>query len=377
MRFSPWENIKKIGHSLEFGRYMNKDKEKKIGIFHIGFLYTGTIVGAGFASGREIWQFFGIFGKSGILGLLLTGSIFIFIGIICTEISLALKTDNIVDVVAPFKSVKMRMLIEYSMAMILVLAIVNMSSAAGALINQEFGFHQALGGGILVILVVLTVIGGFERVSHIFQMLMPILIISMIAVSFLVIIKKFPNIDNLKSFHTPIYNNWLISSCMYFSYNMVSAIPIISSGTRRAKNKKKAIWGATLGGFILFFIATLLFLAMATNQKLSEESGLPMLAISKELSSLANILYGLVLAFAIYSSATGNFYGFRQKLKNDENRNKKIVFFGIGGFIIGLAGFKNIVAYMLPLVGICGFFNVIFLIMNFVKIFLIEKKKIV
>ena len=35
---------------------------KKFGIFTLAFTYIGTIIGAGFASGREIWQFFGAFG---------------------------------------------------------------------------------------------------------------------------------------------------------------------------------------------------------------------------------------------------------------------------------------------------------------------------
>ncbi len=35
----------------------------KLNFFHVALMYVGTIMGAGFASGREIWQFFGVFGK--------------------------------------------------------------------------------------------------------------------------------------------------------------------------------------------------------------------------------------------------------------------------------------------------------------------------
>ena len=41
----------------------------KLGFLSIAFMYVGAIMGAGFASGREIWQFFGVFGKSGYLGI--------------------------------------------------------------------------------------------------------------------------------------------------------------------------------------------------------------------------------------------------------------------------------------------------------------------
>ena len=36
-------------------------------VVNVAMVLTGTFIGAGFASGREIWQYFGIFGKFGIL----------------------------------------------------------------------------------------------------------------------------------------------------------------------------------------------------------------------------------------------------------------------------------------------------------------------
>ena len=53
----------------------------KIGIFGVAFMYIGTIMGAGFASGREIWQFFGCFGNQAKFGVAVAGVLFILIGI--------------------------------------------------------------------------------------------------------------------------------------------------------------------------------------------------------------------------------------------------------------------------------------------------------
>lgn len=43
-------------------------------------IYIATIVGAGFASGREIVQFFTSYYRGGFYGILLTGVLFAFIG---------------------------------------------------------------------------------------------------------------------------------------------------------------------------------------------------------------------------------------------------------------------------------------------------------
>lgn len=46
----------------------------------VGLAYVGTVIGAGFASGQEIWQFFGRFGELGTFGLALAGLLFWLLG---------------------------------------------------------------------------------------------------------------------------------------------------------------------------------------------------------------------------------------------------------------------------------------------------------
>ena len=54
--------------------------EKKLNLFNVAALYVGTIMGAGFASGREGWQFFGVFGAKGYIGITIAGLLFMGIG---------------------------------------------------------------------------------------------------------------------------------------------------------------------------------------------------------------------------------------------------------------------------------------------------------
>ena len=48
--------------------------------FQIAAVYVGTVVGAGFATGREIVEFFSRFGFIGLIGMLMSGYILIFLG---------------------------------------------------------------------------------------------------------------------------------------------------------------------------------------------------------------------------------------------------------------------------------------------------------
>ena len=46
-------------------------KKTNLNFLNVALMFVGAIMGAGFASGREIWQFFGVFGKQGRVGILL------------------------------------------------------------------------------------------------------------------------------------------------------------------------------------------------------------------------------------------------------------------------------------------------------------------
>ncbi len=46
----------------------------------IASIYVGTVIGAGFASGREIIDFFGVYGIKGIWGIVIAGLLFSLVG---------------------------------------------------------------------------------------------------------------------------------------------------------------------------------------------------------------------------------------------------------------------------------------------------------
>ncbi|MFF2755834.1 hypothetical protein ACFVR1_19255 [Psychrobacillus sp. NPDC058041] len=59
--------------------------------FQIGSAIIGIIVGAGFASGQEILQFFSSFGYFGITGSILAAILFAFLGMNLTQLGSVYK----------------------------------------------------------------------------------------------------------------------------------------------------------------------------------------------------------------------------------------------------------------------------------------------
>lgn len=64
------------------------------GIFQIAAVYVGTVVGAGFATGKEIVEFFTRYGFYGFIGILIAGYIFIFTGTKIMLISARIRASS-------------------------------------------------------------------------------------------------------------------------------------------------------------------------------------------------------------------------------------------------------------------------------------------
>ena len=335
----------------------------------VAFMYTSAIMGAGFASGREIWQFFGVFSENAIFGIIFIGILFVITGVMTCVNSRYFNSNDMGIVIVPGGNRLLTEFIGYFMAMILFTVLVTMSAAGGALLKQEFGINKSVGGVIIISLVLLTVLGEFQRVSRVFRYIMPVMFAVVMIVSLMVITKDIGDIgyDN-DIMPSPIASNYILAAFLYISYNILSVIPIVSTASINAKNEKHAIIGSALGGVMLAVLAFILVIALQKDMHFSQALDLPMLGYSARISDMVHGVYALVLMLSIYSSATSNFYGFTTKIKEGKNKNRYIVIASIIGFTLGLFGFKNIVAYMFPVEGYLGFIIITMLTINFIKV---------
>ena len=89
-------------------------------------------MGAGFASGREIWQFFGVFGTFGNIGIIFAAILFVTLGMMTGYIARTLGSSDMGKVVVPGGNQKVISAIGYFMAILLYTAIVSMTAAGGA-----------------------------------------------------------------------------------------------------------------------------------------------------------------------------------------------------------------------------------------------------
>lgn len=348
-------------------------KDNKLSALNIAVMYIGAIMGAGFASGRETWQFFGVFGNSGIAGAVVFAVIFMILGHIIRYNAKVLKTNNMGKIIVPGGNKKIELFVETFMAVILATVMVIMSAAGGALLHQQFGFDYYVGGLLIVFLTVITVLGDFERVSKVFRYIMPVLCIAMVLTCVIVLltVPKAAN-DSAVINPSPVAPNWPIASILYVCYNMMALISIVATSTINAKDDKTAIRGTTMGAVFLGMLAMLILVTILRDPAFSQSMDMPILGYANKVSRLVSNIYTIILFCAIYSASTSNYYGFTTRIKDGPKKKWIIIVTAMGGFVLGLFGFKNFVSYISPIVGYVGIVVVVILVCNF---FVLRKKE--
>lgn len=341
---------------------------KRLSWIEITSLYIGVIMGAGFASGRECWQFFGVFGTKGYAGAAASTVCFVLLACMLTYIARSKGTADLGRLICPVESRPAYEAIGWVLAAIYYSMIIAMTAAGGSLLNQQFGVSKVIGGVIIAMLVIFTVLGDFERVSKIFRLMVPVLFIIGIITILLTIRAGFSQSGQTEGF-TPgrMSPNWPVSALVFMAYNTLGMITMAGNSAINAKDSKNAYAGAVAGTLCLGGLTILLLRALLCDMEFSSGLDLPMLGFAGRLSPVLSIIYAVILYGAVYSTGASTYYGFSTKLKDSKYKKWIIIGGAAAGFLLGLTGFKKLVEFLYPAQGYIGIIFIILIIINFFR----------
>lgn len=332
--------------------------KREISIFAVAATYIGTVVGAGFASGQEVLQFFGYHGVLGFLGLMISIFMFIVYGYIILTLGNRLNASSHRKVIMEAGGPVFGRIIDWIIIFFLFGALTAMIAGTGAIFKEQFGLPSALGGIVMAILSVFTVLMGIAGVISAISFVVPLLFLGVLVVSVLSIFYS-PDIAVISSTFMPFkaaVHNFLMSGIIYASYNLVMSVAILAPLGREVKTKSCLKWGAILGGTGLGVGAFLILCAILTNMPEASNYQIPMLYIAGRFSNLLKLIYSFILIAEIYTTAVGNLYGFIARLTDVGSIKYKVYTIVTGGvsLIVSRFGFSKLVHYLYPVAGYAG-----------------------
>ena len=332
---------------------------KKLSTFTVAATYIGTVVGAGFASGQEVLQFFGYFGPIAYIGLILSTILFVFFGWRMLTLGFKLQADSHLPVVKYAVGRRIGTVVDYVIIFFLFGALTLMAAGSGAVFQEQFGLSPLLGSIVMIGVTLATVILGIGSVIKSISFIVPFLLTAVLIVSLTIIsqgglneiIGSAPNITNAA------VGNWMLAALLYVSYNLVLSVAVLAPLGKEANNETALAKGALFGGVGLGLGATAIVTALLVKLSQVGNFDVPMIFLAGEISPLAQLLYSGVLFAEVYTTAVGSLYGFVARLANPTSNKGRLLAVGaaVGAFVLSRFGFVNLVSYLLPTVGFAGF----------------------
>jgi uncharacterized membrane protein YkvI len=316
------------------------------------FLILGTIIGAGYVSGRELWQFFGY--ESGLaIGIFTV--IFIVAVYVIMKISYEEKSNHFFPVLERLIGRKLSYVYDVVIVLYLFSTTIVMLAGGGATLEA---FSIPYWGGIIVIsvLVVLLFLSDTNGIIRLNVLIIPLLIIGL---SYALLSFNFSShhswvIDLTKQYNWP-------AAFTFTSLNILPLIAVLSAIGREIKDLKEAKIASLGSGVVLGVISYIYNETLVQMADYLTEYEIPLFAILNG-SSFAVILYmSVMLWFAIYTTAVSGIFGLASRFKGVTNLPTWFMALVLVLLMIPFTsfGFTALVAILYP---IFGFINLYLLI---------------
>lgn len=338
-------------------------KNKQFTALPIAGAFIGTIVGAGFATGQEVLQFFTFFGWQGFLGIAIATFLFCYFGLVIMRMSRELKADSHLELVRYTLGHRIGLFMDWFITISFLGVLVVMAAGSGAVAEEQLSMSPFTGSLIIITLTFMTVILGVKAVIRAIAFVVPFLLITLfgIAVSSILLNPITPQkISILHSLESPLSANWIFAGLLYVSYNMLLAVAILSPLGVEAQNKRNLLLGSILGGLGLG--AGILAINLAILSRVPEilPFQVPMLFLAKDLNPLFSFAFGLILLLEIYTTAVSVLYGFVARIAyNNIQRFFSALLASVGALFAAQLGFSRVISAVYPLIGSVGIFFLI------------------
>lgn len=311
-------------------------------VLNSAMVLIGTFIGAGFASGQEVLQYFGVFGKLGTAGIII--SCFI-LGIFtyCTADNInCMGEKKYIEQVCCFKWVN------WLLNCYMVLIFCTMITAFGECMSQAFDLPKIFGVVLIDAVTILTLYFGADGVVKLNAVVTPLIISGII---FACIVNNTVEVFS--------YNNFVTSAIIYTSYNIIS-MPFVMVGMKNLFTVKRDMVLCSVIFSITIFILAICILRLL--QGADSTASIPLLNTISEKYVFAFIL---VLAMSMLTTAVSNGYGFINGV--GLNNNIMLSFLGIFAIIFSAFSFGFIVKYLYSFFGYMGLYILLINFWIFIK----------
>lgn len=335
-------------------------------VFKVVFVIIGTMIGAGFASGQEMYLFFFSYGIEGIIGILISSFIMGF------TIYKTLKIVNkygvrdykeFLNILIP-KTKKLKPIINIIINIFILITFFIMIAGFGAYFEQELSINSLIGSTTLAIasfVIFMTSVKGVVKAN---ELLVPILIAFLVVVG--IINLKSINFLNFKDYIVRTnQSSFILSSILYSSYNSILLIPVLITLKNYLKDKKQILKIATISSLIICMLSLIIFLLLVKVDVDITKLEMPVVYVVSNSFKILKYGYGFIILGSIFTTSISLGTSFLQNMcKTKKSYTQVALIMCITSILISKIGFSNLVSLLYPIFGYLGFLQILKLMSN-------------
>ena len=330
----------------------------------IVFVIIGALIGAGFASGQEIYIFFFSHGIQGLLGIIISS---VLMGaIIYNTLNILNKYDinnykQFLDVLIE-KNRTIKNIINIVINIFILITFFIMIAGFGAYFKQEFGINSIIGSIILAMLNFIIFNKSIRGVVKANGILIPILILFLVIIGLLC--AKGINILELQKYVMKTNGlKWILDAILYCSYNSILLIPVIITLKNYIKNKKQTISVSAITTVIVITLSIMIYIILLKVDVDITKLDMPAVYVVSNMFKILRIIYGFIILASIFTTSISLGMSFLQNTCNNKKSYQQIaVIMCITSVLVSKIGFSNLVNMLYPLFGYLGIIQIIKLI---------------
>ena len=338
--------------------------------------FCAFLIGAGFATGQEIMQYFTNYGLAKGIGVMVVNCLLgAWTAAAIMNLGNESKDEQGLNSYKNLCGKYVGAFLSWFIPIFMFLTLVIMIAGFGSTLNQLFGTPNWVGCLVFAVVVTAVVLLGLARVIDTIGFIGPAIIIVTMIMAIGVLATKgidLANWENYINTHDVLLasSSWFMSGVLYALWNIVMCLPFMSAMGSKAQNKTEVITGTVLGN-VLFTVGTL-FLVLAEGSQIDivGEMSIPALTMAQELSPIFGVVYAIILVLAIFTTAVPLMWSVSSRLAKEKTVKFAVIclIIAVLGFFGGQLPFERLINYIYPLIGYVGFIEFAFIIWRDIKL---------
>jgi uncharacterized membrane protein YkvI len=358
----------------------------------VGGAYASYTIGAGFATGQEVLQFFGGWGNpANYLAVFVSLLMTVYFTTSCYKTGQQQQFKNPSDCYSYYCGKYIGYFFDFFCLLIVFGIAIAMFSGCGATINQYFGIPVYVGAILLGVFAAGTVMLGLKRVVDVLGFLGVAIIVYVIGIGIYSAainpVGMSEAISNLPEYVMEgkvkqagvlgVYNP-VLAALFYAGLCLIVSVPFLISLGKQTANQKEALTSGVFSGIFFHAGLLLVLIAVLLNIDFIVETGaqIPLLAAMQQMLPSIAWSFAIILVLGIFTTITGYLWLISGRFAEDKSKKSRIITAAVtvaGVFGGAFIPFSEIINILYPTSGLVGCIFVVFIIVKDIKLYSAKK----